>query len=394
MKRVAIIVAIILAVITLLVVTWQLHKIVVLFIISLAIAATARAPIDGLMKRGLPRGVATAIIFAIGFIGSLSLVYLLTIPLADEVERIAKDATGLYARFQAGWHNNQRFGPFLAARLPSAEQFAAFMAGGQTVSLATAALTTTGNLVEHISELLISIVLSMYWATDELRFERLWLSLLPAEQRVRARNAWRALEAGVGAYIRSEITQSLLAGLLLGLGFHWLGLHYPVMWALFAALAWLIPLVGALIAVIPLWVIAAVNVTPFVATSAVVYTLVVLACMEFFIEPRLYTRDRYAKVLVLIVILTLVDAFGLIGLLVAPVVATAIQIGLNELVAPTAPVSAPTAQTLDVSALQARLTEVQELVEPLATPAGRRIENMSARLATLLEKAQIVENEA
>ena len=266
MKRVASIVAIILTVITLLIVTWELRRIVVLFILSLGLAATARAPIDWWMARNLPRAYATAIVYGVTFVVLVGLLYAISVPLANEMERLVHDITAQYGRLQASGNAN-RFAPLLA-RLPTSDQVAAFLAGGETGSIAQTALDFTSTLVENVSEILIAIVLSMYWTTDELRFERLWLSLLPAEKRVRARNAWRSLESGVGAYIRSELLQSLLAGLLLFAGFWLLGLHYPVMWALLAALAWLIPLVGAFLAVLPLGLIASVNVGTFTALAA------------------------------------------------------------------------------------------------------------------------------
>jgi predicted PurR-regulated permease PerM len=391
MKRVASIVAVILAVITLFVVIWQLRQIVLLFIISLTIAATVRAPIDFLMKRRIPRAFATAIVYAIGVIGLFGLLYGLSLPLTNELQQMSQDVTKVYGQLQGRWQTGHSFGAFLAARLPSADQFTAFISGGSdTTSLAEAAIVFTSHLVKNISELLISIILSMYWTTDEVHFERLWLSLLPGEQRVRARNAWHSLESGVGAYVRSELIQSLLAGVALSIGFRLLGLHYPVLWALFVALTWLIPLVGGLIAVIPLWLIASMNGGPLIAIATVFYTVAVLVVMEFFVEKRLYTRDRYAKVLVLLVMVALVDAFGLVGLLVAPIVATAIQIAVNELLAaPTRTEVSPATAAIDMSTLRARLEEVQTLIHRVEAPSSAlRIANMAERLEGLLEKAE------
>ena len=62
-------------------------------------------------------------------------------------------------------------------------------------------------------------------------FERLWLSLLPSGQRKQARGILRTIEQDLGAYIRSEVIQSLLAGLLLSLGYWLLGSPYPTLLA-------------------------------------------------------------------------------------------------------------------------------------------------------------------
>lgn len=71
---------------------------------------------------------------------------------------------------------------------------------------------------------------------------------------------------------------------------------------------------------------------PVTAALAVVYTVAVFALMEFVVERRLYTRSFwYGRVLVLVIMIAMVDAFSLLGLLIAPLVATTIQIFLNEM---------------------------------------------------------------
>jgi len=77
-----------------------------------------------------------------------------------------------------------------------------------------------------------------------VRFERLWLSLLPVNYRSRSREIWRAIEEGVGAYTRRQVVESLLAGVIL-----WLvtvdGLELAAFLAVLAALLLLIPWLGS-----------------------------------------------------------------------------------------------------------------------------------------------------
>src|SRR5207248_617528 len=137
MKRVATIVAIILAVITLLLVSWQLRRIVVLFIISLGIAATVRGPLDFLMKRGIPRVSGIALIYTLSILALLGLLYGLSLLLGREFEQLSKDAATMYRQLETSPYLG-RFSSILAARLPTSEQFAAFMTDGQQKSIAQA----------------------------------------------------------------------------------------------------------------------------------------------------------------------------------------------------------------------------------------------------------------
>jgi predicted PurR-regulated permease PerM len=83
-----------------------------------------------------------------------------------------------------------------------------------------------------VSGAAVILFLSIYWIINQIHFERLWLSLLPTGLRRQARDIWRTIEIDLGAYMRSELFQSLAAGLLLGLGYWALGSPYPVLLAL------------------------------------------------------------------------------------------------------------------------------------------------------------------
>ena len=109
-----------------------------------------------------------------------------------------------------------------------------------------------------------------------------------------------------------------------------LGLQYPVALALIGAIGWLIPWVGVLLAVIPaLWVGLSSSLA--LGLLAAAFTIGVLCFLEFVVEPRLFNRRRFSSLLVVIVVLVLVDEYGLIGILLAPPLAAAIQILAGQL---------------------------------------------------------------
>ena len=136
----------------------------------------------------------------------------------------------------------------LGVHLPPADELLTVLAGNHGEQAIRLVLGTAFGLVSSAVDATFVIVLSIYWAVDRVYFERLWLSLLPLRQRVWARKLWRMLESELGAYARSEIAQSLLAGVVLGTGFYLLGMKYPALLAVIAALGWLLPWLGAIVA--------------------------------------------------------------------------------------------------------------------------------------------------
>ena len=234
-----------------------------------------------------------------------------------------------------------------------------------------------------MSGVFVVLFLSLYWSIDQIHFERLWLSLLPSELRKHARDIWRIIEPDLGAYIRSELVQSLLAALLLGLGYWLLGSPYPTLLALIGALAWLIPVVGAALAVIlPLLMglLTSVQLSLFTA----LYTLVVLVALQIWVEPRLFRRKWDNPILTLVILLAMADAFGLLGIIVAPPLSAVCQILWNLLVSNRL-IARDAAHVSDLKERQARLRVAIEEMDELPPPL---VMSSMERLTDLLERAE------
>ena len=227
------------------------------------------------------------------------------------------------------------------------------------------------------------LFLSIYWSINQNHFERLWLSLLPSEQRTPARDIWRTLEHDLGAYIRSEVVQSLLAVMLLGFGYWLLGSRYPALLAVVGAVAWLIPVVGAALAVV-LPLLLGLLTGAQLSLLTVFYTLVVLVALQVWVEPRLFRRNWDNPILTLVILLALADAFGLLGIILAPPLSVVCQILWNLLVSDRlAPDTA--VQVSDLKERQARLRLAIEEMEGQPPPL---VLSSMERLAGLLEKAE------
>ena len=378
MKRLAYILVGVLGTLTLILVIWELRSIVLLFLVSLAIAAVLNAPIDYLLARGLSRAMALSIGYLLFIGGLLALGFAISGPLINELDMLTRDFIRLYERSSTGWSDS------VLARLPTVDAVAAFLAGAPGSSPVTGVLDVTQNAVNLIGQLLLAIVLSIYWSADSQRFERLWLSLLEPEQRANARRNWRAVEGNVGAYIRSELVQSVLTGALITLGLWIVNANYPFLTALVVALSWLVPLVGALLALVGVILLGLLS-SPLIALFSLFYTILILMLMEFVIERYLYGQNGYSSVLVLLAMIAMADAFGLIGLLVAPPVALVLQVFWREFIEvhPSAPIMKP---TNDMHTIQERLAQLHRDME--TQEVSQRVTNLVKRLDGLIQEVE------
>jgi predicted PurR-regulated permease PerM len=361
-----------------LVALWQFRIVLVYVLLSLAIAATFR-PISKSESR---QNLWTRFLLVMQYLAALVVVGLLLFLvgrfLIHDFQQLAQNLSEQSAWVLPRWLAG---GP-LAKMLPTPDNLFLGITSQPSLAL-TAVLGFTESIGSVLSGLVIALFLSVYWSINQNHFERLWLSLLPAEQRKHARNVWRTIEADLGAYSRSEIIQSLLAVIALGIGYRLLGSPYPTLLAVTGAIAWLIPVVGGVLALILPLVIGLLN-SPQLAILCVLYTVLVLVILQISVEPRLFKIKQDNPLLTFIILLAMADAFGLLGIIVAPPISVMLQslwrLMVHENVAPETAVH--------ISDLRERQAKLQADIDEMEGPPPPLVVSSMERLADLLEKAE------
>ncbi len=361
---------------------WQFRLVVIYVLVSLALASAARP----LIKRPAGQNLAVRlamILLYLALLGSFGLLLVLGSGAAiRDIQELAQQVSVQDAWQQPVWLQGSAFQQFLDTRLPPPSDFFAALIGENGQLVLPAILGFTQGIFTILSSGIVVLFLSLYWSMDQIHFERLWLSLLPPVQRSRARDIWQTIESDLGAYIRSEVAQSLLAGVLLGLGYWVLGSPYPALLAFAGAAALLIPVAGAALALLPPLLLGLLTGVPLSLMTAV-YTLVIIAALKWWIEPHFFARKQINPMLTLLFLIALADAYGLLGIVVAPPLSTACQILWNRLVSHRA-ASEASSKVSDLKERQAKLWATIETLDeapPLVTSS-------MARLAALIENAE------
>lgn len=365
---------------------WQFRVVVVYVLFSLALAATVRP----LIKRRAGRRFAVRlalVLLAVIALGSFGfLLFLIGGSALREIQQLAQQVSVQDEWRQPAWLQGSSLQQALNTRLPPpSELFAAVIGDQGRLVLLPAVLGFTQGLVAVVSGSLVVLLLSLYWSMDQVHFERFWLSQLPVGQRHQVREIWQTVESDLGAYIRSEAVQSLLAGLLLGIGYWLLGSPYPTLLALTGALALLVPVVGAALALIPPLVVGLLTSVPLSLVTAL-YTLLVMVFLRWWLEPRLSNRRQYNPILTVVILIALADAYGLLGIIIAPPLSAACQIVWGHLVSRRA-VAGPLEVVADLQERQARLWATIQAMEEAPPPL---VTSSMERLANLIEKAEPV----
>ena len=339
-REIALRTTVVVATLLALLILWQVGVAVAILLASLALGACMYPLVEHLQERGWPRLGAIALAVAGSLLVLLGFAVMMAVPLAADLQEISQDVTqsieSLATEDPDHWLL-RAVRPKPAAETNDETPAAAPVSPG-VGSLMSSAVGTVTDLIQLGAHFAVCIALSVYWTIDRQRIERLWLSLVPVKRRVPAQKLWQSVERELGAYLRSELAQGLLAALLLWGGFELLGLRYAALAALAAAVLSMIPWLGSLFAIAAVLLLSSGKLVdpefPWFSMQswvAIGYLAVVLAFLEFVVEPRLFKCDRYNSLWTALTTLALTMTFGVWGLLFGPAVGYSIQIVLRHL---------------------------------------------------------------
>ena len=336
-KHVAAVALTLLALLTL----WAAGSAVAIFLASLAVAAALHPAVEYFKAWGWPNWAAAGLVAGACCLMLVVLSLLIGPSLIANLRSLEGDIS-LGAMAFAEEHPNHWLVKVSQPSAPASENAPENADNAPNIAnlgsvLVAPLIGTAANLIQISALFGICLALAFYWTLDRERFERLWLSLVPVPRRVGAQRMWQAIEREVGAYLRSELIQFLLAVVLLWVVFLILELRYAALAAVLAGALTLIPWIGTLFAdgaVVLLsspklgdWTAVWISPQGWAALGAI---LLVLCLLEFVVEPRLFQRDRYNPLWTALAAITMAATWGFWGLLFGPLVGYVLQILVRQ----------------------------------------------------------------
>ena len=383
MKRVALAAVISLATLTVVAVLWRFRDAAFLFALSVVVAAAARPAIEGLERRlGRTLAVTVTYVMGLGLFGIFA--YLVSRGVLRELDDAAVRLSAAYDRLRAQATSARGLLTAVLGRLPPIAALYHAIGGARPTLLLDQALGLTRNTIDVATRIIVVVALSAYWSASREAFERLWLSLVPAPQRPRARDVWRSVERAVGSHVRGEVSVSILSVLVLAVIFRVVRLPLPMLPALAAGVLRLVPFFGVPAAACAAF-LAGNTVGLGEGVGAAVITVLVVVALERIVALRLLAARRPSQTLTVLLIVALVDAYGLIGLLFASTLAMTIESCLGRLLL-THPQAARRETTLPE--LRQRLEGTRRRLLLLPEPNATQLGGLVARLGALAADAE------
>ena len=365
-------------------VLWQFRTIVAYVLVSVMLAATMRPLFSRLAGRSLFQRLAWILAYIILLGGFGFLLFLIIKTSTIEIQEFAKSVS-VQDKWVLPLWSGSSIQQVILTSLPSPSVLFQALIGNEGELVGPALLGIAQGVGGLVAAIAVILILSIYWGFNQVHFERLWLSILPSDQRKRARGVWRTIEPDIGGYIRGQLIQSVAAGLLLGLGYWLIGSPYPAMLALVGALLCLIPVVGAVLAILaPLLVGFFTSMEMGLFTA--LYALFVMIAIMIWLKPRLLNRRWNNPILTVIFLIALADTFGIFGIILAPPLSVVSQILWYRLVTHRTVAGA----AASISDLKMRLDHLRETVDAMEEPRPPLVISSLSRITALISDAEPV----
>lgn len=367
-----------------LLVLWQFRIVVIYVLISLLLAASIKPLFTRLAGKRLVAKILWIFIYTLAVLGVIFVIFFTVRASATELFSLAQNTSA---------RDEWRLPPWLGASiqqtiltwLPLPSVLFQTIIGPDGELVFPTLLGIAQNIGGILTAVAIILILSVYWSTSQVHFERLWLSLLPSDERKRARDIWQTIEFEIGAYIRGQALLSLLVGICLGIGCWIIGSPSPALLGLIGALGSLVPFVGGVLIIVPTLIIGLLT-SAGIGIAAGIYTIIVLVVLQIWIKPRLFDRRWDNPFLTVILMLALADAFGILGIIVAPPLSAICLIFWDRLVIHRDAAGAAT----ELSDLKERLAKITETIEAMEKPHPPLITNSMERICKLISDAEPV----
>ncbi len=238
---------------------WVLRSEVLYVVVATFVAGVLTPPVRYLRGRGISHGFAATLVFLLGVVAFGGIVYAFTVPLISAVTRFAHEVPTL---FQQAEHGRGRIGRILnglhlqrwvSKNAPKlSNDIIHSLKPAQALSVGAAAAST-------VLALGTIAVLSFFVLLEAPEVWSGILGTLRPDRAARVVRVSREVSRSVSGFLLGNAVTSIIAGLVVLVTLSALGIPFALLLALWVALVDLLPLVGGLLAGVPVVLLALVH---------------------------------------------------------------------------------------------------------------------------------------
>lgn len=311
---------------------WLVRDILALLFVALFLAAVMHPAARWGAKHKIPKGLMVIVIYLVFFAVAIVSSALIVPPLVQQIQQVG----GISQIIGSSLH-------VLSSIVETLRSFSEQhgLVGNVTEGLASLVGQLSragGGLVETLTALfggiiglVIVLVMAFYMVVEDREAISLFHNFMPRSYQEISAAILSQVEEKMGYWLYGQIFLSVFMGILYYVGLLILGVPSPLALALFGAFTEFIPYLGPMLGGIPI-IIVALSVSPVKALLVLGFMILMQQLENQILVPKVMQRAVGINPIVSIVaVLVGAKLFGIVGVLLAIPVATALSVALSEL---------------------------------------------------------------
>lgn len=303
---------------------WAIREIIALFLLAVVIASAMDPLADYLhQKRKVPRGVSVLALYLIvlGLVGVV--VGLIAPAVISQFKLLGQNFPDFWAQFQIkypGFHS--LFGNVNAGQL-----LQGFVGSGNGGSVFSHTLGVFNGVLGFVTVLVVSFYLVV---ADQKGMKELIRPLVPPARRDQAMSLANKIQRKMGLWLLGQLLLSLSIFVVTYVGLRILGIEYALVLALLAGLLEVIPYIGPIVSAIPAFMFALIQ-SPALGVGVVVLYILIQKTEGYILVPKIMQKTVGTSPLVVLLSLLIgLKLAGVVGLLLAVPLASAVMVLIEE----------------------------------------------------------------
>ncbi len=299
---------------------WVIRDIIVILILAFILAAAMDPMVDYFNTKRIPRAVSVLTVY-VAVIGLATVVVYLLVPPVIEQFKVLQNNWPEYSAVLQQKLGSSWFGSIDISNLFN---------GLITDNGETSVVSRTFGVFNGILGFLTVLVISFYLVAEEKGMKEFISALIPSQHQAFTVELLEKIQTKMGLWILGQLILSISIFVLTWIGLSLLGVKYALFLALLAGLLEVVPYIGPFLSAIPGVFFAFIQ-NPTLALVVAILYLVIQKTEGYVLVPKIMEKTVGTSPLVVLVALLIgFKLAGVVGLLVAVPLASAITVVVNE----------------------------------------------------------------
>lgn len=316
----------------------RFHRTLLLLFAAVILSIAVRPVVRWLEERGLSRPVALFAVFGAVAVALGALVWFTAPMLAEQSSMIVASLEEGYVWLRSALTDLpnilvQRAVVMLPESLTEIGEMVS-QVGGETAAAGTPVVeeSQVQRMLFGVTQVIAIIMLAVGWTLEGDYVKQAALLLVPARQRVAARELVNALEAKISGFVLGQGILSLSVGALALVAFLIIGLPNALLLAIFAGIMEAIPYAGPFLGAAPALIVA-LSISPTTALWVALAMVIIQQLENNLLVPRVMDRTIGVRPLLgLLSVVAMTSLFGILGALVSLPTAAIVQTVMDRLI--------------------------------------------------------------